>query len=394
MAKLFNSQDLLDGFTTSCGFNPAFRLYNLTTFISVTGITASGLTTSLANSTCRPGSISRRYGTEKVNTAITTLECDLIILAEQPTVPLKSNIKRIGLVHGFLISQKGECVKFPEVHSVSLICTKNGCIPNAGSLLLGAYLYVIKSTPSIPQMGILDLAFGHSNTGGYCAYKKFGFDYRAGLFNDCYPPEDGGYDNLPMAVDISPWQPEYIIQLTTGAVKLPKGPLCDLRGDQQLTQSFIDKMIFLLNEGVTPDNIRLSLTIPEYISAFDIISVPINKAYNEHTPLTSLIDTATASALLLKLKETVPVDTPPPPIPDIVPLILPTTRRPTKEDKKEIAAETKEITQKNKRSAALAVTRGTTQGSLGGKKMGSRKRKHKKTMRTKKHKRHVSKKRY
>jgi hypothetical protein len=153
-------------------------------------------------------------------------------------------------------------------------------------------------------------------------------------------------------------------------------------------------MIFLLNEGVTPDNIRLSLTIPEYISAFDIISVPINKAYNEHTPLTSLIDTATASALLLKLKETVHVDTPPPPIPDIVPLILPTTRRPTKEDKKEIAAETKEITQKNKRSAALAVTRGTTQGSLGGKKMGSRKRKHKKTMRTKKHKRHVSKKRY
>lgn len=137
--------------------------------------------------------------------------------------------EKIGKVVGFIIAQYGECKTHPNAYAVNLICTRSiDGYSIKGALLLGAYMYCIKQTEHAEQLGVLELAFGYDNIGGFFAYTKMGFDkdYRLAQ-DDCF--ED--YENLPMSVNLQKYSLENIIGLATGLV--PR-PLSDVKDDTGL----------------------------------------------------------------------------------------------------------------------------------------------------------------
>ena len=79
---------------------------------------------------------------------------------------------KLKFMHSVMIVQKGECENRPKTVAIKLICSTRSMKAN---ILMGAYLYTIKHTPSIDQIGILELAGGFKNLQGYCLYTKFGF---------------------------------------------------------------------------------------------------------------------------------------------------------------------------------------------------------------------------
>ena len=100
-------------------------------------------------------------------------------------------------VKGFMIVEKGECEKYPELHSVKLICSND----NQGTLLMGMYLYTLLTTQTGDnQTGILELAGGYNNTPGLCTYTKFGFSQDDDLNGaNCFSEFAV---NLPMSVKL------------------------------------------------------------------------------------------------------------------------------------------------------------------------------------------------
>jgi hypothetical protein len=137
--------------------------------------------------------------------------------------------EKIGKVVGFVIAQYGECETHPNAYAVNLICTRsiNG-YSIKGALLLGAYMYCIKQTEHAEQLGVLELAFGYDNIGGFFAYTKMGFDkdytlVKQGCFED--------YENLPMSVNLQNYSLDNIIGLATG---LTPRPLSDVKDDTGL----------------------------------------------------------------------------------------------------------------------------------------------------------------
>lgn len=148
---------------------------------------------------------------------------------------LKSNS-----VGGFIIVQKGECKKLPQtqtsvtnddfknVYSVFLICTSiiSDSImdrifgkksppsppPIKGQLLMGAYLFSIKSNESLPQIAILELLSGYTNIPGFISYSKLGFEKDLTLYgNGCFT----SLTNLPMSNYWITKEPYKIIQAVT-----------------------------------------------------------------------------------------------------------------------------------------------------------------------------------
>ena len=132
-----------------------------------------------------------------------------------PMSTKQRSIAKIGKVVGFIIAQYGECKTHPSAYAVNLICTRSiDGYSIKGSLLLGAYMYCIKQTDHAEQIGVLELAFGYDNIGGFFAYTKMGFDkdytlVKQGCFED--------YENLPMSVNLQKYSLENIIGLATGA---------------------------------------------------------------------------------------------------------------------------------------------------------------------------------
>jgi hypothetical protein len=125
--------------------------------------------------------------------------------ATRPEVALK---KKMQHVLGFLIAELGECERLPTVHSVNLICTrehvayklydKQGEREKArGALLMGAFLYCLKQNGE--RLGVLELAGGYENCGGFFSYSKMGFVKNLDLFeNSCFHD----VHNLPMSCDL------------------------------------------------------------------------------------------------------------------------------------------------------------------------------------------------
>ena len=67
-------------------------------------------------------------------------------------------------------------------------------------MLLGAYLYCIKSNPTVDQIGLLELASGYTNIAGIISYSKLGFRENLDLFKGtCFTDTV----NLPMNVDVN-----------------------------------------------------------------------------------------------------------------------------------------------------------------------------------------------
>lgn len=121
---------------------------------------------------------------------------------------------------GFIVVEKGECKLLKELVCVNLICVKENTIK--GSVLLGAYLYCIKSSKRKNKRGLLELAGSYSNLAGFFSYTKLGFDKDETLFNiKCFDNPE----NLPMSVDLMKYEKSDIIDLVTG--KQTRGDFSD-----------------------------------------------------------------------------------------------------------------------------------------------------------------------
>jgi len=127
---------------------------------------------------------------------------------------------KMAKIVGFLIAQKGECQKYPEAYAVNLICTRERGI---SGLLLGCYMYSIKSHPEYMQKGLLELSDEFRNVNGFCAYRKMGFRIDADIFTskirvgDCL--EFSTY-MLPMSVELGEVSRHQIIERCTQSVAI------------------------------------------------------------------------------------------------------------------------------------------------------------------------------
>jgi hypothetical protein len=124
---------------------------------------------------------------------------------------------------GFIVVEKGECKIVPDIYCLRLICTKQEAINGfkiKGSVLLGAFLYCLKSDITKKQYALLELANGYRNLPGFFAYSKFGFEKEMGFFApDCFTE----YGNLPMIVDLRETyaDKQSIIEVMVGEKPIP-----------------------------------------------------------------------------------------------------------------------------------------------------------------------------
>ena len=184
--------------------------------------------------------IGETYGKNAVKNSIhLSGDFDIVILAD-PQIYLKKNIEqRMESVYGIIIVQKGECKTFPDAYAIHLICTNQ---PGVSKYLLGLYLYtIIKHTDKkVLQLGVLELAGGYGNVEGFCAYSKFGFEYKSVLKTDCF--HDPNYNNLPMAVQLYDRTTTDIINtIFLPTPESSKPHLCKSGKDQ----TFIGKLMYI-----------------------------------------------------------------------------------------------------------------------------------------------------
>lgn len=121
---------------------------------------------------------------------------------------------KMDKVVGFIIVELGECKSHPDAYAVNLICTRsiNECSVKAAQLL-GAYLFCIKQMREVEQLGLLELADGYENVGGFFAYSKMGFDKNVSMGSeDCFRD----IRNLSMSVDLRMYSDESIIGFASG----------------------------------------------------------------------------------------------------------------------------------------------------------------------------------
>ena len=238
----FGNQHILD--TYNSGLTQGNHNYSVISskYLVDNGVTWEFLKTVVAP-ICPRDAINSNYLNDKVNEVMGQTTSDMAVIVDKRLFDLGNNIRLGASVKGFIITQQGECEKFPEVHSLSLICSN---VAGVGSIMLGAYLYMIKANEAnnFLQIGILDLASSFFNVKGYCAYTKFGFQYNEEmeLYSNCYDPTDGFYNNLPMIVDVALMSQESIVRIVNQEEKLPKDPLCDLRDEAQIIESVIKKI--------------------------------------------------------------------------------------------------------------------------------------------------------
>jgi hypothetical protein len=128
---------------------------------------------------------------------------------------------KLQSVLGFIIVEKGECKLLKDIYSVHLICSRESKSKAIkGVILLGAYLYCIKSSDEITdknKRGILELAGGYMNLSGFFAYSKLGFNKDNSLYNELNCFKDAG--NLPMSVDLTKYSSRDIIDMVNGTKK-------------------------------------------------------------------------------------------------------------------------------------------------------------------------------
>jgi hypothetical protein len=297
----FENQEALNSYSLALwGQGRKYELMSINYLVSNQIITADFLKTSFGPNVCSKD-INYTYVNEKISSAMEQTICDMVVLVDTSSLERGNNDSFLRGTQGFMITEKGECKKIPEVHSISLICSKAGSsLPGAGSIMLGAYLFMIKSnmcnflSDGSSQIGILDLAKSYSNVGGFCAYAKFGFKYlpELKLYQNCYNPEDGLYANLPMAVNVMSWTQDDVLALVKGTQKMEKGRLCDLRGEDQLIQSFLDR-IRTARDAILQDNPQLSSAEVQNILAKNLKTFATNEVKSAYDSMTTRFNETT-----------------------------------------------------------------------------------------------------
>jgi len=158
----------------------------------------------LAHNQCK-NQVGEWYGIDSVESSISNENYDILLVVTDIHKNVKQKVVtpdeyiqfKMEQVKGFMIVEKGECTKYPALHSVKLICSND----NQGTLLMGMYLYTLLTTQTGDnQTGILELAGGYNNTPGLCTYTKFGFSQDDDLNGtNCFSEFAV---NLPMSVKL------------------------------------------------------------------------------------------------------------------------------------------------------------------------------------------------
>jgi hypothetical protein len=148
---------------------------------------------------------------------------------DENTVTSKTSLKnKTKHILGFIIVEEGECKKFHDFYAVNLICArsnveykkygKNASLNRErvrGAILLGAYMFCAKKIKQ--DLGLLELADGYKNIGGFFSYSKMGFVQDISLFGrNCFKD----FANLPMSVEIRRYTYDQIINYASGVEKL------------------------------------------------------------------------------------------------------------------------------------------------------------------------------
>jgi hypothetical protein len=158
----------------------------------------------VADEICGENQIGEEYGMLSAQSAIgknkKSHKFDSLFIAKRTYANLSAATEdgivreKMSNILGFVYTELGECANYPNAATINLICARPG---TRASVLLGAYLCMIKHNPRMTQLGILELASGYVNVAGLCSYNKFGFQGNAELLDeDCFPSDD----NLPMSV--------------------------------------------------------------------------------------------------------------------------------------------------------------------------------------------------
>jgi hypothetical protein len=114
---------------------------------------------------------------------------------------------KLQQVYGIIIVKKGECISNPILYTVVKCCC---FIKDFVPILLGAFLFVIKTEPSIAfKRGI---AYETNELSKY--YSNFGFRQNSNL--ECINTLD-----LPLSIDLELIKPEEIIEKATGYENIP-----------------------------------------------------------------------------------------------------------------------------------------------------------------------------
>lgn len=153
------------------------------------------------------------YGVDEYDILVAVLPNYMDVDPRVKTKTVTQN--KMRKVAGFIITELGECKKHPNTVSVKLICVKPQTVK--GALLMGAYLYCVKNGTNADKRGILELARGYSNVGGFISYKRMGFDEDLSLYDKSTCFDD--YNNLPMSVDLTGISNDVIIGRATGSVQ-------------------------------------------------------------------------------------------------------------------------------------------------------------------------------
>lgn len=182
-----------------------------------------------------------------------TYEYDFIgIFAIDITLLKSTNLEKNMM--GFIIVQRGECIKFPDVYSINLICSPPSY--RKGLILFGAYIYSLINNTSInDKRGVLELANSYFNPGGLCLYTKLGFTIQNDMYgSDCFYD----YYNLPMILDIQSYgstideQNDKLIRIinSEAGASFKKDPLCSQTDAdiQKLSGLVLNLIIFVSNQ--------------------------------------------------------------------------------------------------------------------------------------------------
>lgn len=140
---------------------------------------------------------------------------------------------KLNKIRGFLISDTDVCDLYREANCVQLICRRpeeKGERKNevTGLVLLGAFLFGIKTNANVEQIGLLELVDHYRNLSGLCSYSQFGFAPDSSL-NMCFEPSG----SLPMKVDLKDLSVADILSISTGGGKMRKHAICQLKQEKQ-----------------------------------------------------------------------------------------------------------------------------------------------------------------
>lgn len=144
-------------------------------------------------------------------------------------------------VTGIMIVELGECQKYPDYHTLNLICTTQ---QGVGNIFIPLYLFCImmrlEDGISTQKTGLLELAGGYQNLIGLCLYSKYNFQYDVKLYSDDENGElcfSSGY-NLPMGCNVETYgtgireQSIKMINICNGTEQFKKPDICLYRNKE------------------------------------------------------------------------------------------------------------------------------------------------------------------